>query len=291
MKFDTSEEKAVFEKVVKNLPKIVQEKCDGYDEIYGFMIVPSTDPETAEYYDETMAHAIIHKFCKGFKFQYAVVIEHMVNVLNWRQEFNPLSAAFREVHNPELVSVGMLTNYPNEEANKKAVTWNIYGQLVKKKHLFKEADKFLRYRVGLMERGLRLLDFSDDTNNYLVQVHDYKGTSIFGTDKEMKRCIKTIIQVFQDYYPELLSAKYFVYVPTFLGWVYDVIKRFVEENTRKKFVVLNDGKKLGKYLPDCPKDPYGGKDSKTLAQQNIAEIRPSPYALYLLEKQIIEDVE
>ena len=292
MKFDTPEDKAVFAKVVKNLPALVREKCGGYDEIYGYMIVPSSDPETAEYYDEAAAHAIIRKFCKGYKFQYAVVMEHLASVLKWRKEFNPLSAAFREVHNPELVQVGMLTHYPEEkEANKKAVTWNIYGQLMKKKHLFKEADKFLRYRIGLMERGLRLLDFTDASNDYLVQVHDYKGTSMWRMDGEMKRCVKSIIHVFQEYYPELLAAKYFVYVPTFLSWVYDVIKQFVDESTRKKFVVLNDGKKLGKYLPHCPKSPYGGSDSKSLAEENIAEIRPSPYALYLLEKQIVEDVD
>ncbi|KAG0668884.1 Non-classical phosphatidylinositol transfer protein (PITP) [Maudiozyma exigua] len=291
MKFDAKEDEAVFKKVVKHLPELIEKKCQNYDEIYGYKIIPGNDESLTEYYDKEIAHAIIFKYCKAYNFQYHIIIEKIKNVLNWRRDFNPLSAAFKEVHDPELVEVGLLTHYPNEEPNKKVVTWNIYGKLIKKKHLFKEANKFLRYRIGLMERSLRLIDFTDDDNNYMAQVHDYKGTSVWKMDSDMKKCVKNIIAIFQDYYPELLSAKYFVYVPTFLSWVYDVIKKFVDESTRKKFVVLNDGKKLGKYLPDCPSAQYGGKDTKTLQEENIAEIRPTEYALYLLEKQIIEDVD
>ncbi|SMN22843.1 similar to Saccharomyces cerevisiae YJL145W SFH5 Non-classical phosphatidylinositol transfer protein (PITP) [Maudiozyma saulgeensis] len=291
MKFDTKENEAVFKKVKNQLPELIETQCKGYDEIYGYKIIPGNDENLTKFYNEDIVNAIIFKFCKGYKFQYSIVVEKIKNVLNWRREFNPLSAAYQEVHDPELVEVGLLTHYPNEESNKKIITWNIYGKLVKKKHLFKEANKFLRYRIGLMERSLRLIDFTDNDNNYMAQVHDYKGTSVWKMDSDMKRCVKDIISIFQDYYPELLSAKYFVYVPTFLGWVYDVIKKFVDESTRKKFVVLNDGKKLGKYISNCPSIPYGGKDTKSLQEQNIAEIRPSEYAQYLLEKQIIEDVD
>lgn len=289
MKFDTPEQKAVFEKVTKNLPKLIQDKCDGYDEIYGYKLISGVGTPSEEYYDEDIANKIIFKFCKGYKFQYESVIARIIAVLKWRHEFNPLSAAFKEVHDPELVEVGLLTYYPKEKANKKVVTWNIYGKLVKNKHLFEEADKFLRYRIGLMERSIRLIDFTSDDNDYMTQVHDYKGTSVWKMDSDMKRCVKEIIAIFQNYYPELLYAKYFVYVPTFLGWVYDIIKQFVDENTRNKFVVLNDGKKLGKYLTECPSVPYGGNDKKSLKEENIKEIRPSAYGLYILEKQIVEE--
>ena len=136
----------------------------------------------------------------------------------------------------------------NGDANKKAVTWNLYGQLVKKKELFQNVDKFVRYRIGLMEKGLSLLDFTSADNCYMTQVHDYKGVSLWRMDSDIKNCSKTVIGIFQKYYPELLYAKYFVNVPTIFGWVYDLIKKFVDESTRKKFVVLTDGNKLGQYL-------------------------------------------
>lgn len=94
----------------------------------------------------------------------------------------------------------------------------------KKKELFQNVDKFVRYRIGLMEKGLSLLDFTSSDNNYMTQVHDYKGVSVWRMDSDIKNCSKTVIGIFQKYYPELLYAKYFVNVPTVFGWVYDLIK-------------------------------------------------------------------
>lgn len=107
-----------------------------------------------------------------------------------------------------------------------------------------------------------------------------------------RNCSKTVIGIFQKYYPELLYAKYFVNVPTVFGWVYDLIKKFVDESTRKKFVVLTDGNKLGQYLKGCPQEGYGGQDKQNnLSKQNVTNVHPTEYGLYILQKQIIEDVE
>ncbi|CCF58788.1 hypothetical protein KAFR_0F01910 [Kazachstania africana CBS 2517] len=291
MNFRSAHEGNVFKKVVAELPGIISKKCDGYDELYGYKLVPDEPNSERKFYDKEIAECLIYKFCKGYQFHYEIVVEHIVNVLNWRREFNPLSAAFKEVHNKELVEVGILASYPNHESNKKVVTWNIYGQLIKKKYLFKDGEKFLRYRIGLMERGLRLLDFKDDTNNYMTQVHDYKGVSVLSMDSDMKKVVREIVLVFQSYYPELLYAKYFINVPSFLRWIYDVIKTFVDENTKKKFVVLSDGRKMAHYLKDVPSTNYGGSDTNTLQQENITNVRPTEYGLYILEKQANEDID
>lgn len=293
MKFANTEEEKVFEKVFKELPVLIKSKCDGYDELYGYKMNPEDeDLKTREFYDEKVAKALTYKLCKANKFNYDETVQRIVDVLKWRSKFNPLSAAFLESHNKELQDVGILTSYPDEESNKRVVTWNLYGQLVKKKQLFKEADKFIRYRIGLMERGLRLLDFTDEKNCYMTQVHDYKGVSFLRMDSDIKKCTKQVIAIFQQYYPELLFSKYFVNVPTLLSWVYDLVRAFVDKETMKKFVVLNDGSKLGGYLRFCPQNPYGGKDvTNSLQGENVVDVRPTDYALFLLERQNNEDID
>lgn len=290
MKFENDNQRKVFDQVFTDLPKIITEKCEGYDELYGYKLNPEDDKGVAEkYYDKEVAQHLIYKMCKAFQFQKPQVVERIVNVLNWRKEFDPLSAAFFEAHSSELEDVGVITQYPEEAPNKRVVTWNLYGQLVKKKHLFKDADKFIRYRIGLMEKGLRLLQFTDEDNNYMTQVHDYKGVSVFRMDGDIKKCTKQVIDIFQKYYPELLWAKYFVNVPVVFSLVYGMVKQFVDEQTMSKFVVLSEGKKLVQYLKFAPKD-YGGKQGN-LKQQNISTVKPTAYGLYLLEKHNNEDID
>ena len=291
LKFEAADEQKVFEEVFEELPQLIKTKCKGYDELYGYKLNFKDEDQQVvkKYYDEEIAKHLIFKICKAFQFNKDQVTQRIVDVLNWRREFNPLSAAFLETHNPELEEVGVITQYPEEAPNKRVVTWNLYGQLVKRKELFKDADKFIRYRIGLMEKGLRLLQFQSDDNNYMTQVHDYKGVSVFRMDGNIKKCTKQVISIFQQYYPELLWAKYFVNVPAVFSWVYGVVKQFVDEQTMSKFVVLSDGKKLSQYLKSAPSD-YGGKQ-QGLKEQNIQNVRPTEYGLYLLEKQNNEDID
>ncbi|SCW03199.1 LAFE_0G05182g1_1 [Lachancea fermentati] len=285
MKFNNETEKQVFERLWKELSNLIEKDCQGYDELYGYKLLEG------EFYDEEVAKALVYKFCKAYQFNYEEAVKNLTDTLNWRREFDPLSAAFKETHNKALESIGILTLYPKAPANKKVVTWNLYGGLLKQKEVFENVEKFLRYRIGLMERGLKLLDFTDENNDYMTQVHDYKGVSMWKMDPQIKKCTKQVIETFQKYYPELLYAKYFVNVPSLLTWVYDVVKKFVGEETRKKFVVLNDGNKLGAYIPFAPSTLYGGKSADSLATQNVTDVRPTPYALSLLEKEMTTEID
>ncbi|EDO17396.1 hypothetical protein Kpol_1060p52 [Vanderwaltozyma polyspora DSM 70294] len=294
MNFSNDSEEKVFNEIFDQLPTLIKDKCSDYDELYGYKLNYNDSKEklVEQYYDEDIAKALIFKICKAYQFDKTKIITSIVDILNWRKSFNPLSAAYKETHNEALQTVGLLTSYPDDEPNKRVVTWNLYGQIVKKKELFKDSSKFIRYRIGLMERGLRLLDFNNDANNYMTQVHDYKGVSMFRLDSEIKACTKQVIAIFQKYYPELLYAKYFVNVPSILSWMYDLMKSFIDEQTRKKFVVLNDGNKLGNYLKSCPSENYGGTDKKNnLQKQDVDTPRPTPYALYILESQANEDID
>ena len=110
-----------------------------------------------------------------------------------------------------------------------------------------------------MERAiLQGCDFQ--TTDTIVQVHDYASTSMFSMSAITRRASKSTIQLFTDYYPELLATKFFVNVPRVLAWVFGAISAFLSRETVEKFVVLGDARELsgwigGEELPER----YGGR--------------------------------
>jgi hypothetical protein len=97
------------------------------------------------------------------------------------------------------------------------------------------------------------------TNDAIVQVHDYADTSMFSMSAITRRASKSTIQLFSDYYPELLATKFFVNVPRVLAWVFGAISNFLSKETVEKFVVLGDARDLNKYIDENQlPERYGG---------------------------------
>jgi hypothetical protein len=104
------------------------------------------------------------------------------------------------------------------------------------------------------------------TTDAIVQVHDYADTSMFSMSAITRRASKSTIQLFSDYYPELLSTKFFVNVPRVLAWVFGAISNFLSKETVAKFVVLGDARDLNKYIDENQlPERYGG--SRQLVSQ------------------------
>lgn len=107
----------------------------------------------------------------------------------------------------------------------------------------------------------------------ITQVHDYRSISFLRQSAAVKSASSETIKVFAQNYPELLKEKFFVNVPVVMGFIYELIKRFVAERTRKRFHPMSNGaglakefggskvEKLGEMLPA----EYGGK-GKLLAE-------------------------
>lgn len=68
-------------------------------------------------------------------------------------------------------------------------------------------NRFIRWRVQVMERGVQLIDFVNTDS--MVVIHDYNNASLFGRTQNAKAATKVIIKIMQDNYPEfLVSALY-----------------------------------------------------------------------------------
>jgi phosphatidylinositol transfer protein SFH5 len=97
------------------------------------------------------------------------------------------------------------------------------------------------------------------TTDSIIQIHDYKDTSMFSMSAITRRASKSTIQLFTDYYPELLAAKFFVNVPRVLAWVFGAISNFLSKETVAKFVVLGDARELNRFIDlDQLPERYGG---------------------------------
>ncbi|KAI5963751.1 SFH5 [Candida pseudojiufengensis] len=291
----TSDQLKKLKSLIDSIPEILQ-KLDNpeYDEIFGYRINTNEKPHV----DYSIRNEILLKFLIADKYDLTLTKERIINCLNWRNEFQPLNAAFEEKFDIELNELGLITDFKTTtKSNLKIITWNLYGNVRNPKRIFEKfgdnnnrnlpGSQFLRWRIGLMEKSLQLIEFTDPTNNKIGQIHDYNNVSMFKIDPNMKKSTKEIIEIFSSNYPELLSTKFFINVPLIMGWVFTFFKtiRVINEDTLKKFQVLNNGD-LTSYLPksDLPKSYGGDLKDKTIFNLDISDnIKLSEYGEIILK--------
>lgn len=124
-----------------------------------------------------------------------------------------------------------------------------------------------------MERGVQelklneateVIDYDGEDRYQMLQVHDYKGVSFLRLDPTVKAASKKTIEVFSTAYPELLREKFFINVPTIMGWMFGAMKIFLSKNTIRKFHPISNGANLGRefaFVEDLPKS-YGGQGAE-----------------------------
>jgi hypothetical protein len=102
--------------------------------------------------------------------------QQLVDTLKWRSEFNPEKAADEEFPAEIFGRLGIL--HGKSKAGE-PVTYNLYGEIKDNQVVFGDLDRFLRYRlilsypiegtdvnitrwrVGLMEKGIKGIDFEN----------------------------------------------------------------------------------------------------------------------------------
>ncbi|KAK9449396.1 CRAL-TRIO domain-containing protein [Limtongia smithiae] len=239
------------------LPKLLTDV--DYTELYGHNLsVPSVTVDV-----------LLLKFLVANAYDVPASREQLLKTLKWRKEFKPLAAAFDEEHDARFDGLGYITTAKKDSPTGDIITWNLYGQAAATPQVvFGDVDLFLRWRVGLMERGLQLLDF-ESTRTQIDQVHDYSNISFLRMDPAARAASKVAVATFQAHYPEMLGKKYFVNVPLIMGWMFSAMKLMVKKETIAKFTVLSYGSYLAEYVGmEIPK-VYGG-NGKPLKDQDLS---------------------
>ena len=143
-----------------------------------------------------------------------------------------------------------------------------------------------------MERALLLIDFTDKSNSKIAHVHDYNNVSMFLMDPGMKAATKEIIKIDGDNYPELLSTKFFINVPTIMSWVFTFFRTIglVSEDTWKKFQVLNSGNLATWFGENNLPKAYNGLNDSTveLLFASEAKTEAPEYAKIMIHKAALD---
>lgn len=91
-----------------------------------------------------------------------------------------------------------------------------------------------------------------------LQIHDYLSVSFFRQPTEIKNSSSKIIDLFQKYYPETVSYKYFVNVPLIMQWMMGAMKALMSKDSIQKMTWLTYGNTLNTYVGDDIPKEYGG---------------------------------
>ncbi|KAJ1798037.1 Non-classical phosphatidylinositol transfer protein (PITP), partial [Coemansia sp. RSA 2598] len=176
---------------------------------------------------------ILNKFIKARRNDVEQAQEMLKNTLVWREKFNVADIMNEEFPEDVFANVGFVYGHDPEG---RPVTYNTYGNLDNAK-VFGNLDRFLRWRVQLHERGMRMLDFVDVAD--MVQVHDYDGVGLLSYDKTARAASKATVQLMSDNYPETLATKIFANVPGWGETIFNIVCRWLSDETKSKFVVVS----------------------------------------------------
>lgn len=115
-----------------------------------------------------------------------------------------------------------------------------------------------------MKDATTVIEYEGENDPYqMVQVHDYLNVKFFRMDPAVRTATKKTIDVFSTAYPELLREKFFVNVPSIMGWMFSAMKLILSRNTTRKFHPISNGVNLAREFNHAVADKipkvYGGK--------------------------------
>ncbi|KAI3906111.1 hypothetical protein MKW98_028721 [Papaver atlanticum] len=208
------------------------------------------------------ADVILLKFLRARDFRVLDSLTMLEKCLCWRKEFGADSVVDEILGFKELE--GLVAYMHGYDKSGHPVCYNAYG-VFKDKEMYErifgddeKLQRFLRWRVQVLERGIKLLNFKPGGLNSIIQVTDLKDMP----KRELRVASKHILSLFQDNYPEMVALKVFINVPWYFSMIYSMFSPFLTQRTKSKFVIAREGyvaETLYKYIkPENIPVQYGG---------------------------------
>ncbi|RWV83085.1 hypothetical protein GW17_00055354 [Ensete ventricosum] len=243
--------------------------------LWGVPLLPSKGSERAD--------VILLKFLRARDFKVKDAFEMLQNVLVWRKQSRIDSILDEESLGADFVAACYMDGVDRE---RHPVCYNMPGVFQDDK-LYQETfgseqgrEKFQRWRVQLMEKGIKALDFTPAGVASLLQITDLNN-SPGPSKKELRTTMKQVVQLLQDNYPELVARNIFINVPFWYYAFHALISPFLTQRTRSKFVFARPAKvaeTLLRYIPaEAVPVRYGGlkrdDDTEFLAEDGgVSEV-------------------
>lgn len=150
---------------------------------------------------------ILLKFLRARDFKVQESLTMLLKCLAWRKEFGADVVLEEDLGFKELEGVVAYMHGYDKEGH--PICYNAYG-VFKDKEMYErifgddeKLKKFLRWRVQVLERGIKLLQFKPGGINSIIQVTDLKDMP----KRELRVASNHILSLFQDNYPEMVARK------------------------------------------------------------------------------------
>ncbi|KAL7585329.1 patellin-6 [Lactuca sativa] len=235
--------------------KLTTTSDDDNASMWGIPLLPPT--ATTEKSD-----VILLKFLRARDFRVQDSLNMLLKCLSWRKDFGADSIVEEDLGFKELEGLVAYMNGYDREGH--PVCYNAYGVFKDKEmyeKIFGDNDKlkkFLRWRVQVLERGIKMLHLRPGGINSIIQVTDLKDMP----KRELRVASNHILSLFQDNYPEMVARKIFINVPWYFSMLYSMFSPFLTQRTKSKFVLSKEGnvaETLYKYIrPEDVPVQYGG---------------------------------
>jgi len=212
--------------------------------------------------------AYLLRFLRARKFDLKDTMEMWTNYINWRRE-----KKVDEVYKMEISGMKEAKQYyPHLYFRTDKLGRPIFIERVGKIHFDKmmkivSLEQIEKHFIQDYERLLNeIFPACSKAKGEVIQntcyIMDMKGAAAKMMSSKVWDLLKMVSKIGQDYYPEILGHMFIINVPLFFYGIWNVVKHFVDEKTRKKIHILGSGykKELFQYVDekDLP-DFLGGK--------------------------------
>ncbi|KAL8480423.1 hypothetical protein ACS0TY_027089 [Phlomoides rotata] len=149
---------------------------------------------------------LLLKFLRAHDFRPENAFQMLKNTLEWRKE-NKIDSILDEDFGNEYDSVGFLKGRDREG---RPVCYNVYGVFADEEMYEKTfgsesgRQRFLRWRLQLLEKEIQRLDFGPRGNSTLLQINDLKDAP-GPSRRDLRHAAKRAVGIFQDNYPEFVA--------------------------------------------------------------------------------------
>ena len=192
-----SELKPTEQKALQDLKEKLSSSSFGASSMWGVPLLGGDD----------RADVILLKFLRARDFKVGDSLRMLEKCLEWREEFKAEKLTEEDLGFKDLEGkVAYMRGYDKEGH---PVCYNAYGVFKEREmyeRVFGDDEKlksFLRWRVQVLERGVKMLHFKPGGVNSMIQVTDLKDMP----KRELRVASNQILSLFQDYYPEMVATK------------------------------------------------------------------------------------
>ncbi|KAM0827364.1 hypothetical protein ACQ4PT_068246 [Festuca glaucescens] len=243
--------------------------------------------------DDERTDTVLLKFLRAREFKVKEAMSMLKAAVLWRKSFGIDALLGADLGVPELESVVF---YRGADREGHPVCYNVYSEF-QDKDLYEKAfgddekrDRFLRWRIQLLERGIReQLDFSSSGICSMVQVTDLKNSPpMLGKHRAVTR---QALSLLQDNYPEFIAKKVFINVPWWYLAANKMMSPFLTQRTKSKFTVCSPAKTaetLFRYIaPEQVPVQFGGlfkeDDTEFSTSDAVTELTVKPSSKETIE--------